>query len=201
MSEEEKNKLDTTSSEEQLSEDTISSSSEFNDSNEVEAISFNPIKEETPEEDLDASSSDQADTSEDDNAEVESEPKKKWSILNPEISAVIALNGKQFPVKVGEKCRVLDLEIHEEGTTKSVNTVVLGQGEQTVLGDPYIKDAIVVLKSHRVDSQKLINFKKRRRKSQSKRTKGYRQKATVFLTHSINIPGLPESRMHEVVSD
>ena len=132
------------------------------------------------------------------NEEVEeTAPKKEWSILNPEISAVIALNGKQYPVKVGEKCTILDLSISEEDESKSISSVLLGKGKKTIIGDPYIKNASVVLQPQRVVSQKLINFKKRRRKNQSKRTKGYRQYSTVFLTQSITIPGLPESRIEE----
>ncbi len=122
------------------------------------------------------------------------------TVLNPEVSAVFTLNGKQYPVKVGDKCAILDLEEVEPGVEKIVDTILMGRADQTVLGDPFIPDATVVLRSQRLVTKKLISFKKRRRKNSSQRKRGYRQKSTVFVTQRISIPGLPESRIEEAVS-
>ncbi len=127
-----------------------------------------------------------------DNSSEEQQPDLK-KIINPEISAVFAYNGKQFPVKVGERCSILDLEVPEIGSELTVDTVLMGSGAKSVLGDPYIAKAKIVLESKGLKTTKLISFKKRRRKSSSKTTRGYRQKSTVFMTKRIEIPGLPNS--------
>ncbi len=114
-------------------------------------------------------------------------------VINPEVSAVFAYNGKQFPVKVGEKCSILDLEVPEIGSELTIDKVLMGNGSESVLGDPYIQDAKIVLESKGLRTKKLISFKKRRRKSSSKTTRGYRQKSTLFMTKRIEIPGLPTS--------
>ena len=116
-----------------------------------------------------------------------------YTLVNPEISAVFSYNGKQFPVKAGERCKILDLEIPEVGSELIVNTVMMGSGLESVMGNPYIPDAKIVLESLGLRTKKLISFKKRRRKNSSKTTRGYSQKSTLFMIKSIEIPGLPNS--------
>ena len=123
---------------------------------------------------------------------MEEKPELK-KIVNPEISAVFAFNGKQFPVKVGQSCSILDLEVPEIGSELTVDTVLMGSGAESIMGNPYIEEARVVLESKGLKTRKLISFKKRRRKSSSKTTRGYRQKSTIFMTKRIEIPGLPNS--------
>lgn len=134
-------------------------------------------------------------TSEEEQAESVSDVEQPVTkrIVNPEVSAVFAYNGKQFPVKVGEKCSILDLEVPEIGSELTVDTVLLGSGSESIMGDPYIAKAKVILESRGLKTKKLISFKKRRRKSSSKTTRGHRQKSTVFMTKRIEIPGLPNS--------
>ena len=129
----------------------------------------------------------------DENNEADDESIGLYTVVNPEISAVFSYNGKQFPVKAGERCKILDLEIPEVGSELTVDTVMMGSGSESVLGNPYIPDAKIVLESLGLRTKKLISFKKRRRKSSSKTTRGYRQKSTLFMIKSIEIPGLPNS--------
>lgn len=116
-----------------------------------------------------------------------------YTVVNPEVSAVFSYNGKQFPVKAGERCKILDLEVPEVGSELTVDTVMMGSGSESVMGNPYIPDAKIVLESLGLRTKKLISFKKRRRKNSSKTTRGYRQKSTLFMIKSIEIPGLPNS--------
>ncbi|MCY3673348.1 MAG: 50S ribosomal protein L21 [Paracoccaceae bacterium] len=116
-----------------------------------------------------------------------------YTVINPEVSAVFSYNGKQFPVKAGERCKILDLEVPEVGSELTVDTVMMGSGSESVMGNPYIPDAKIVLESLGLRTKKLISFKKRRRKHSSKTTRGYRQKSTLFMIKSIEIPGLPNS--------
>ncbi len=129
----------------------------------------------------------------DENNKADDESIGLYTVVNPEISAVFSYNGKQFPVKAGERCKILDLEIPEVGSELTVDTVMMGSGSESVMGNPYIPDAKIVLESLGLRTKKLISFKKRRRKSSSKTTRGYRQKSTLFMIKSIEIPGLPNS--------
>ncbi len=136
----------------------------------------------------------QAINEDEDNQDIISEDKiVERKIVNPEISAVFAYNGKQFPVKVGERCNILDLEIPEIGKELTIDTVMMGNGSEAIIGNPYIEDAKIVLEARHLKTKKLISFKKRRRKNSSKTTRGYRQKSTVFVATRIEIPGLPNS--------
>ncbi len=129
----------------------------------------------------------------DENDDADDESIGLYTVVNPEVSAVFSYNGKQFPVKAGERCKILDLEVPEVGSELTVDTVMMGSGSESVMGNPYIPDAKIVLESLGLRTKKLISFKKRRRKNSSKTTRGYRQKSTLFMIKSIEIPGLPNS--------
>lgn len=129
----------------------------------------------------------------DENDDTDEESIGLYTVVNPEVSAVFSYNGKQFPVKAGERCKILDLEVPEVGSELTVDTVMMGSGSESVMGHPYIPDAKIVLESLGLRTKKLISFKKRRRKNSSKTTRGYRQKSTLFMIKSIEIPGLPNS--------
>lgn len=94
--------------------------------------------------------------------------------------AVIKTGGKQYRVTKGDKFSVERLNA-EEGETVQFNTVLMmGQDNDFTVGAPFIADAgvqVKVIAQGRDD--KVINFKKRRRKHSSARKKGHRQYLTL----------------------
>ena len=108
-----------------------------------------------------------------------------------ELTAVIRFAGKQFKVRSGS---FFDACVPEDGDQQVVEDVLLASGDGTVLGSPTIDGAKVALELQSTfRSRKTINFKRRRRKHSSKRTKGQRQNLSRFVVTSIDIPGLGRS--------
>lgn len=113
-----------------------------------------------------------------------------------ELTAVIRFAGKQFKVRSGS---FFDACVPEGGDQQIVEDVLLANGDGTVLGSPTIDGAKVALElQSSFRSQKTINFKRRRRKHSSKRTKGHRQNLSRFVVTSIDIPGLGRSEFANV---
>jgi large subunit ribosomal protein L21 len=92
--------------------------------------------------------------------------------------AVVRTGGKQYRVSAGEKLRIEKLAA-EVGTEIVLDQVLaVGEGESLKIGTPVVPGAKVKAKivSH-VLGDKLKIFKMRRRKN-SKRTQGHRQRYT-----------------------
>jgi large subunit ribosomal protein L21 len=92
--------------------------------------------------------------------------------------AVVELGGKQYCIKQGD---VFDVEKEDvkEGKEMSLKKVLLvSDGSQTKIGQPYLKDALVKAEViSQVKGEKKISYKYRRRKS-SDWKKGHRQQLT-----------------------
>ena len=93
--------------------------------------------------------------------------------------AIVEIAGQQFKVEEGKKIFVHKLEL-EEGTEVEFDKVLLIEnGENIIIGEPVIKDALVEGKIlEQVRGDKVIVFKKKRRKGYQKST-GHRQ----YFTH------------------
>jgi len=93
--------------------------------------------------------------------------------------AIVEIAGQQFKVEEGKKIFVHKLEI-EEGTEVEFDKVLLIEnGDKIIVGDPLIKDALIEGKVlDQVRGDKVIIFKKKRRKGYQKST-GHRQ----YFTH------------------
>ncbi len=92
--------------------------------------------------------------------------------------AVIKHSGKQYKVSVGDVLDLDRIEGVEPEATIEVNDVLLVDGDETKIGTPTVEGAKVVLEvvgNYR--GKKVIIFKKRRRKD-SKRTRGFRRDIT-----------------------
>ena len=102
-----------------------------------------------------------------------------------EAYAVLATGGKQYRVTAGATFEIERLEA-EAGTDIELNTVMaVSDGQELVIGMPYVKDAKVVLTimGHK-RGEKLINFKKKRRKGYARKI-GHRQELTVVKVKSV----------------
>ena len=92
--------------------------------------------------------------------------------------AVVKTGGKQYKVAVNDILTVEKLGV-DAGETVNFDEVLMLGGDEVIVGAPMIKGAAVtaeVLEQYR--GEKVISFKKRRRKHSSKRTKGHRQYLT-----------------------
>lgn len=93
--------------------------------------------------------------------------------------AVIKTGGKQYRVAADAVLTIEKLEAEAGATVEFTEVLVVGQGADAKFGAPFVKGAIVkaeVVEHNR--GKKVIAFKKRRRQN-SKRSRGHRQHHTV----------------------
>ncbi len=142
-------------------------------------------EDESVEDELESEQEEVADSGEDD-----ADPPPRV-IGDEELSAVIRFAGKQFRVRSGS---FFEASVSEGKDQWIVEDVLVATNEKTMLGTPKIEGARVVLELRESFlSRKVINFKKRRRKHSSKRTKGHRQPLFRYVVTSIDVPGLGKS--------
>ncbi|KAA3499913.1 MULTISPECIES: 50S ribosomal protein L21 [Rhizobium/Agrobacterium group] len=93
--------------------------------------------------------------------------------------AVIKTGGKQYRVAADSVLTIEKLEAEAGATVEFTEVLVIGEGADAAFGAPFVKGAIVkaeVVEHNR--GKKVIAFKKRRRQN-SKRSRGHRQHHTV----------------------
>lgn len=103
------------------------------------------------------------------------------------MKATIQTQGRQFTISVGDILKVNSFPGTESGDTIDINEVLmLGEGEETRFGAPYIEGASVkatILENKK--DKKIIVFKKKRRQGY-KRRRGHRQHLSVIKIESID---------------
>jgi len=99
--------------------------------------------------------------------------------------AIIETGGKQYRVTQGATLQVELLEA-EAGQDVTINDVLaLSDGAALRIGKPFVEGAKVVLNVVEfIRGEKVVNFKKRRRKGYSRRM-GHRQELAVVTVKSI----------------
>src|SRR3954452_16523343 len=100
--------------------------------------------------------------------------------------AVIKTGGKQYRVAAEDKITVMTLEGQAGDTVTFGDVMMLVDGEAATVGAPFVAGATVageIVEHSR--GPKVIAFKKRRRKN-SKRTRGHRQDLTVVRITGIS---------------
>lgn len=99
--------------------------------------------------------------------------------------AVIKTGGKQYRVAADDVLTIEKLAGAEGDKIEFTEVLALGEGADTTFGAPFIEGAIVTAEvvSHG-RAKKVIAFKKRRRQN-SKRTRGHRQHQTTVRITSI----------------
>ena len=103
------------------------------------------------------------------------------------MKATIQTQGRQFTISVGDILKVNSFPGTESGDTIDINEVLmLGEGEETRFGAPYIEGASVkaTILENKKDT-KIIVFKKKRRQGY-KRRRGHRQHLSVIKIESID---------------
>src|SRR3990167_3801100 len=100
--------------------------------------------------------------------------------------AIIKTGGKQYRVTQGQRLKVETLDAEAGGTVNFDHVLMIGDGEQSQFGQPFVNGAKVmaeVIKHGRADKIRIIRFK--RRKHQMK-TQGHRQNYTEIKIKSVN---------------
>lgn len=106
--------------------------------------------------------------------------------------AIIEDGGRQYQVAPGQSV-VLDYRKDaEEGSTLTLDAVLLANdGEKSVIGEPTIDGASVEVEVvNALQKGPKLEVVKFRRRKNSRRHTGHRQKHTTFLVKSITVPGL-----------
>ena len=97
--------------------------------------------------------------------------------------AVILTGGKQYRVKAGDTLSVERLE--GEGDIELASVLAVSDGTTLKIGAPYVEGAKVVLTIVGDElADKVVNYKKRRRKGYARKV-GHRQQLTKVVVKSI----------------
>ena len=99
--------------------------------------------------------------------------------------AIIETGGKQYRVKEGDEVFIEKLPMDADETVTFVNVLAVTNGDESKIGDPYVKGAVVeaaVVKNGK--SKKIIVYKMRRRKGY-RRKQGHRQPYTKIKIEKI----------------
>lgn len=111
----------------------------------------------------------------------------KKTNTQPDIHAVIELNGKQYLVKTNQTLRVDKLPA-KVGDNINVSQVLLViNGEDTLIGTPYLKDTSVVIKHDKIVPGEKIEIRKFKAKSRYRRHTGHRQDYSQIVVSAINL--------------
>ncbi len=113
--------------------------------------------------------------------------KTKKTSDNTAVFAVVETGGKQYKVSEGDTILVEKLaEEHKEGDTITLDSVLLvDDGKNTSIGDPYIPNAKVEAELLENGRSKKISVLKYRSKSRYFRNKGHRQPYSKLKIRSI----------------
>ncbi len=99
--------------------------------------------------------------------------------------AVIQTGGKQYRVAKNQVVRVEKLETEAGGTVRFTEVLMVGDADGSTVGKPLVEGAAVTATVvDQVKGDKVIIFKKRRRKNY-RRKKGHRQLLTVLKVADI----------------
>lgn len=98
--------------------------------------------------------------------------------------SVVEIGGKQYNVKKGDVIAIDKIDKNKDEIIE-FNNVMLIKDKDTVVGDPYIKDAKVKAKVIDHQKDKKVNIFKFKRKKNYKRLRGHRQPYTMVKIEGI----------------
>jgi len=101
--------------------------------------------------------------------------------------AIIESGGKQYRIAEGQKVRVEKLSGNADDQVTLGEVLVLNDGENTIVGTPYVEGASVTGKIvNQGRARKVTVFKYKRRKD-TKKKKGHRQSFTELMIEKIQM--------------
>jgi large subunit ribosomal protein L21 len=102
--------------------------------------------------------------------------------------AILETGQKQYRAEKGQELDIELLDAKDGDTVKLESVLLYSDGDKVIVGQPYVKGAVVeaeVLKRFR--EKKVISFKYIRREGSSKRTVGHRQWKTRILIKDLKV--------------
>ncbi|GAA5109897.1 50S ribosomal protein L21 [Bartonella jaculi] len=103
--------------------------------------------------------------------------------------AVIKTGGKQYRVVANQVVKVEKIIGNTGDVVEFNNVLIVGQEDNAIIGAPVVADALVTAEIvEQTRARKVIAFKKRRRQN-SKRTRGHRQEVTILRILEILMGG------------
>lgn len=117
------------------------------------------------------------------------------------MQAVISINGKQYSVEEGRYVKVDSLQNAENETFTINNILMIVDGEQSLVGAPFIEGASATAKvlSHGRDPKVLVY--KMRCKKGYRRKNGHRQGFTRIQIESLSFPGKKDTPKAEKAAE
>ncbi|EJF79368.1 RRP-L21 [Candidatus Bartonella washoeensis] len=104
--------------------------------------------------------------------------------------AVIKSGGKQYRVVANQVVKVEKIIGNTGDVIEFKDVLIVGQEDNAIIGTPVVADALVTAEIvEQARARKVISFKKRRRQN-SKRTRGHRQEMTILRILEILMGGL-----------
>jgi len=101
--------------------------------------------------------------------------------------AIIEVGGRQYQVQKGDVIEVEKLEAKDGHEIQVHNILLVSKDKKIEVGQPYLKEAKVIVKVlGQTKAEKLVSFKYRRRKA-SHWKKGHRQKLTRLEVKEIEL--------------
>ena len=103
-----------------------------------------------------------------------------------EAYAVVETGGKQYRVEVGQTFDIERLPVQAGNEVEIAEVLAVSDGQALRIGRPYVEGARVVFTVVADDKrgEKLVNFKKRKRKGYERKV-GHRQELTTVTVKSI----------------
>jgi large subunit ribosomal protein L21 len=108
--------------------------------------------------------------------------------------AIVDLNGKQYQVEEGRYVTVDRLSLDEESTLDLSNILMVVDGEESLVGAPFVEGALVKAKVLRHTRGSKILVYKMRCKKGYRRKNGHRQDYTQLQIVSVDFPGKKEKQ-------
>lgn len=139
-----------------------------------------------------------------------SKPEEQYTVVTPSgaggpvlrtsVYAIFELGGKQYKASPGDYIYAERLKGVDVGAQLALSKIqAAGSATETLVGRPYIPGAsVTAVIEEQVQDAKVIIFKKRRRKN-SRRTKGHRQLLTGLRITGINGIMAPENEAGQTV--
>lgn len=103
------------------------------------------------------------------------------------IYAVIEVGGKQFLVKQGDKITTEKLEAKTGDTIKVKEVLLVHDGKETLIGQPYLDKVTVDLTLDSVGRGEKIRVAKFKAKSRYRKIQGHRQSENYLTVKAINL--------------
>src|SRR5262245_16272289 len=115
--------------------------------------------------------------------------------------AVIKTGGKQYRVAANDLLKVEKLAGNAGEIIEFAEVLAVGEGENATIGAPFVEGAVVTAEVIEQGRAKTVSAFKKRRRQNSRRTRGHRQHLTTVRIAEILTGGAKPARKAEAATD